>query len=288
MKRIISITLILLLLTGAACAETRESVIYLEGEPEPVTETLYETPWGFSFWYDADLLTVDESMSENGYSLTVYPTDNVLGVYMEIMLPEAIFMDSWEYLESNTGSDTEYESYYTDTGTEILGYVQPAFDNDVIQGFYAASSNNKDQVAIFIYCLTEAWEGWGHRLLHTLQTITFGPLPAIRADWGEDYEVAPSVTVSDDEYSTWVLFSASRPVSDFKVLALDMNDEFEFEAEPVYSLGTLTPGAPVRVSLAFYGDIPNNGISFVDEDGTLCRYAVDMSGEDGSLYLWAF
>ena len=151
MKRIISITLILLLLTGAACAETRESVIYLEGEPEPVTETLYETPWGFSFWYDADLLTVDESMSENGYSLTVYPTDNVLGVYMEIMLPEAIFMDSWEYLESNTGSDTEYESYYTDTGTEILGYVQPAFDNDVIQGFYAASSNNKDQVAIFIY-----------------------------------------------------------------------------------------------------------------------------------------
>ena len=96
------------------------------------------------------------------------------------------------------------------------------------------------------------------------------------------------MTVSDDEYSTWVLFSASRPVSDFKVLALDMNDEFEFEAEPVYSLGTLTPGAPVRVSLAFYGDIPNNGISFVDEDGTLCRYAVDMSGEDGSLYLWAF
>ena len=288
MKRIFSITLILLLLTGAACAETRESVIYLEGEPEPVTETLYETPWGCSFWYDADLLTVDESMSENGYSLTVYPTDSVLGVYMEIMLPEAIGMDSWEYLESNTGFDTEYESYYTDTGTEILGYVKPAFDNDVIQGFYAASSNNKDQVAIFIYCLTEAWEGWGHRLLHTLQTITFGPLPAVLADWAENYEAAPSVTVSDDEYATWILFIARRPVSDFQVLALEMNEEYDFDAQTVYSLGTLTPGTPVRVSLTFYGDIPNNGISFVDGDGTFHRYAVDMSGEDGSLYLWAF
>ena len=289
MKRFLSVTLILLLLAGAAGAETRQGVIYLEGEPEPVTETLYETPWGFSFWYDADLLTVDTSQSESGYSLIIYPTDSELPVYMEMMLPEAIGTDTWQYLEDNRGSDTECESYYTDTGTEILGYVQPAFFNaDILQGYYAAASNEDDQVAVSISCPMEAWEGWGTRLFHTLMTVTFGPLPAIRADWGEEYAEVPSVPVSDDEDAAWILFTARRPVSDFQVLALDMNEDYEFEAETVSSLGELTPDAPLRVSLSFYGDIPNNGISFVDEDGTLCRYAVDMSGEDGSLYLWGF
>ena len=289
MKRILAIAWILLLLVGAACAETRESVIYLEGEPEPVTETLYESPHGFYFWYDAETLTVDDSQSESGYSVMVSPAGYDLPVYMEIMLPEALGMEAWEFLDVNTGFDTEYESYYTETGTEILGYVRTAsFNDEIMQGFYAASSNDNKQTAVLISCPTEAWEGWGHRLLHTLQTISFGPLPAVRADWGEANGDALSVTVSDDEYSTWVLFTARRPVSDFQVLALEMNEDFEFDAKSVYSLGTLTPGAPVRVSLAFYGDIPNNGISFTDEDGTLCRYAVDMSGEDGSLYLWEF
>lgn len=290
MKRTILAFLIFVLLTCAACAETRQGVIYLEGEPEPITETLYETAWGFSFWYDADLLAVDDSQSESGYSLMLFPRESGdLPVYMEIMLPEALGTTAWNVLEANAEEGIEYESLYTETGTEILGYTKPAdFNEAIIQGFYTAASADDKQVMVFFSCPMEAMEGWGHRLLHTLQTITFGPLPAIRADWGEDYEAVPSVTVSDDEYATWILFIARRPVSDFQVLALDMNDEFEFEAEPVYSLGTLTPGAPVRVSLAFYGDIPNNGISFVDEDGTLCRYAVDMSGEDGSLYLWAF
>ena len=96
------------------------------------------------------------------------------------------------------------------------------------------------------------------------------------------------MSVSDDDYSTWVFFTFRRSVSDFQVLALEMNEEYEFDTQAVCSLGTLTPETPVSVSLSFYGDIPNNGISFVDEDGSLRRYAVDMSGEDGSLYLWAF
>ena len=42
------------------------------------------------------------------------------------------------------------------------------------------------------------------------------------------------------------------------------------------------------VKTVFYGLIPNNGISYVDETGATRTFAVDMSGEDGSLYLWEF
>ncbi|MBR5109555.1 MAG: hypothetical protein IK099_05110 [Clostridia bacterium] len=289
MKRFLAIVMVLMLLAGAACAETRESVVYLEGEAEPITETLYETAWGFSIWYDADLLDVDDSMSESGYSLMISPAEYDLPVYMEIMLPQALGTTAWDFLGVNAGKDTEYENLYTDSGTEIIGYTKSAdFNDEIIQGFYIATSINGEQAAVYISFPQEMWEGWGTRLLHTMQTITFGPLPAVRADWGEENEDAISVTVSDDEYAVWILFTARRPVSDFQVLALDFNDNYELEAKAAASLGTLKPDRPVRVSLSFYGDIPNNGISFVDEDGAFCRYAVEMSGLDGSLFLGAF
>ena len=65
MKRMILPCLIVMMLVCAACAETRHGVVYLEGEPEPVTETLYETPWGFSFWYDAETFEVIETVNNN-------------------------------------------------------------------------------------------------------------------------------------------------------------------------------------------------------------------------------
>ena len=76
MKRLLLTFMIAALMISLARAETRQSVIYLEGEPEPITETLYETAKGFSFWYDADMLTVDDGMSESGYSLMLFPRES--------------------------------------------------------------------------------------------------------------------------------------------------------------------------------------------------------------------
>ena len=50
----------------------------------------------------------------------------------------------------------------------------------------------------------------------------------------------------------------------------------------------LNPEEPVRISLTFWGDMPNNGIAFTDEDDETHCFAVDMSGENGELYLWEF
>jgi len=61
MKKIISMILMILLLSGMACAgevQTRESIVMVEGCGETITETLYESPQGFRIWYPADLFTV--------------------------------------------------------------------------------------------------------------------------------------------------------------------------------------------------------------------------------------
>lgn len=99
--------------------------------------------------------------------------------------------------------------------------------------------------------------------------------------------------VGDEESRTMLLFTAEKTVTDFKVLALssfdfDENGNTSFSTETVYEQSELTPDRPLLAGLVFLGDIPNNGISYVDENGVEKRYAVDMSGRDGSLFLWEF
>lgn len=291
MKRITAMLLVFLLLAGAAQAETRQGVIYLEGEPEPITETLYETPWGFSFWYDADLFTVDDSQSESGESLMICPAGSDLPIFLEIMTPIAVGVPAEKYLEINGMDASNEDEYPCENGGMLKGFAEYAdFNEEILQSFYVAQAGD-EWAAAYISCPVEAWEGYGHRLTGILKTIAFGPLPAVRVEEVEEDEDIPSVVIGDEDYNTCVVFTARRPVKDFQVLDLEMSeesDEMAFLTTTLYTQDELTPNAPLRVSLTFWGDIPNNGISFVDEDGTLHRYAVDMSGEDGSLYLWAF
>lgn len=105
MKRGIITLLAVLFLAFPAQARTREAVYTAEGEEETVVETLYRSSLGFSFWYDADLFRVDETMSEDGLSLIVFPKSGDLPVYLEIMLPESQGVLPWKYLELNSEPD---------------------------------------------------------------------------------------------------------------------------------------------------------------------------------------
>lgn len=87
-----------------------------------------------------------------------------------------------------------------------------------------------------------------------------------------------------------VLFTPSRSVKDFKLLALtiedvDENGNIKFAAEEVYFRERLDPECPLAAALDFFGDIPNNGFSYVDDNGTTKSYAVNISGEDGSIIM---
>lgn len=90
-----------------------------------------------------------------------------------------------------------------------------------------------------------------------------------------------------------VLFTTTKTVSDFKILHLtcetiDDDGNITFAVEETYSQPELTPDRPLVAGLEFPGDMPSNGISYVDADGVTRKYAVDMSGMDGSLFLWEF
>lgn len=90
------------------------------------------------------------------------------------------------------------------------------------------------------------------------------------------------------------IFTASRTVADLKVLALTCEDIDEdgnitFSVEELMTIPEFTADSVLNASLEYIGTIPNNGISYTDPDtGKTRRFAVNMSGKDGSLFLWEF
>ena len=90
-----------------------------------------------------------------------------------------------------------------------------------------------------------------------------------------------------------VAFSTDSLVENFKVLALsledvDENGQMTFSEKQLYTLDSLTSERPLVVAMTFYGSVPRYGISYVDQNGTERRFAVEMSGEDGSILLREF
>lgn len=123
--------------------------------------------------------------------------------------------------------------------------------------------------------------------------VTTQGLP-VKVQFVEDYGAIgghDEFNLNDDEMTVKVVFSTESTVTDFRVLSISMQDyddsgNFTFAAEELFTLAELTPERPLEAGLQFIGTIPNNGISFVDPDGNTKYYAVDMSGRDGSLFLW--
>lgn len=107
------------------------------------------------------------------------------------------------------------------------------------------------------------------------------------SDLGEHDEFS----INDEELTVKVVFTADTVVTDFRVLSISMQDyddegNFTFAVEDMYTQPELTPERPLEAGLVFLGDIPNNGIAFTAPDGNTKYYTVDMSGRDGSLFLW--
>ena len=102
-----------------------------------------------------------------------------------------------------------------------------------------------------------------------------------------------TISITDSETQVNVMISAYDTVTDLKILSLtceniDDNGNITFAVSEVYSQPELAAGSYIVAGMEFFGLIPNNGISYVDTDGVEKRYAIDMSGEDGSLFLWEF
>lgn len=119
----------------------------------------------------------------------------------------------------------------------------------------------------------------------------------IRAQFAEEVEEKfdsyEEFTASDVEPQVRILFQTNRPVKDFKFLNvqvenIDENGKAKFSHQEVYTLNELTPKRPLIVILTFYGDLPNNGFSYVNEKGETKYFTVELSGKDDGLLLTEF
>lgn len=180
MKKFLAILTACMLLCGAAMAETtsaadtRVSVILIEGTEEEITETLYESEQGYSLWYDAERLVPtelyghtcfapDATIEEPAISLLIVDTDinpedgeAFLGEAVGGYGPEAeISEPAWETLENGI----------------TIGTIS-AVEEGVVYRFYLVMDD------VNVLCLTatyplEAAEGFGVRFDHMVRTIEF-------------------------------------------------------------------------------------------------------------------
>ncbi len=95
---------------------------------------------------------------------------------------------------------------------------------------------------------------------------------------------------STDEYAFYAVFRTDVKITDVKVLGLTFVDADEsgvitFNKEVLHTVDEIGPDFNLAVHLTAEGSIPAYGISYVDADGTVKSFSVNMSGEDGSLYL---
>lgn len=108
----------------------------------------------------------------------------------------------------------------------------------------------------------------------------------VKSDYS-DYEM---VNLDAGDLAEEVAIFSAVPMSDFRVLNLTFKDVDEdgkliFDTEEAYYIEEVL--MPVVIKMCFTGDIPNVGISFV-QDGVTKYYGITISGMDGSLQLIEF
>ncbi|MGM9550553.1 MAG: hypothetical protein ACI3V5_12020 [Faecousia sp.] len=241
----------------------------VDGKPELVFEGWYRSSYvymgdGYFYYYGSN------SASESGQGV-FYLTKNGTGLECESFLFTGLNSDGdLEVYRNETGSWNPAESEKSDMTAEDFWALDPPGDPLPLTPFSGTdgASAKEPRVPVSVRYLTEAGE--------------------VDCGW---------VTLYDGPDSCCILFTTDSRVTDFTLLDLSVEDFTEsgaviFSATPVAfdeerdSLpSVMTPDTPVAVQLIFPGDLPAYGISYVDAGGDLRRFAIEVSGYDGSVLL---
>lgn len=116
-------------------------------------------------------------------------------------------------------------------------------------------------------------------------------VPDIEGEWAKDIQLGPhdEFIANTTQPQVGIVFFACRPVRNFKVLALEPKGydtqakKMIYKITELYTKDVLRPEVPLLVKTTLFGDMPNNGFSYTDINGKTRYFAVNPSGEDGSL-----
>ena len=199
------ITVCLLLFLPTALAETRQGVIYLEGQQESIEETLFDSSLGFSFWYANQRLEAYEGEA-NGLN----------GVVVG-----ALYSDGYMVLSMITEEDAE--EYAEDLDIDIAeksasSRVQMDIYREEEQGtvYFLTLIAEKGQYlrAVGEYPL-EAAEGNAKYLQKALDSVTFlseydaAFLKELPGTWAEEYEGIRTVLTLEENGDASLEFSGT-------------------------------------------------------------------------------
>ncbi len=111
-------------------------------------------------------------------------------------------------------------------------------------------------------------------------------LGAFSSETEADYRFDASL----EEPAAGILYTAGEDVTLFQVLSLDteLTDDGtgKYHVRVLCTVPEMEKGTTVLVRVSFIGDLPENGIAYMDRNGDRHVCAVEMSGEDGSLRMW--
>lgn len=123
-----------------------------------------------------------------------------------------------------------------------------------------------------------------------------GTVPPVEIRWQHEvtpdasYLVNQTIPFGPQVVPSHLVFRAKEDLPGFQLLDMEMmhwDDAANmgvFWVKKIFSLRTLTPAHPLPVTVAFYGDLPNVGFSYLTAEGERRCFAVGLSGKDGSLY----
>lgn len=234
----------------------------------PCTLTLHEDGW-------IELLTDSEYMYKSTLNLLGVTEDGVVCQYR--LYPDA-------YLEEADG--VPY------CGTVAF---RAEYDQDAWEEVLYVTTLGVDVVGILDDtpgAITRMTRSDGDRMPGGAGPVGPGPVSARYLE-AADGAVAYQVTLSDDEYATSVLFTTEKPVTNFTLLELSLQEMTE-DGKPIFSATPLevdglpqvmTAETPIAVQMTFFGDLPGYGFSYVDDNGYGRRIALLQSGYDGSIIL---
>ena len=219
--------------------------------------------------------------AERDYSILYGVWTSQSGDWQIYILPDGTYHFSRPdgYFTGSVQSEKGGYGMYLNDGSRLLNDSFLSFDQD--DGNCLTYVNGDGQV--YLYHSAEQYEGYDYQLV----TLYWGDAIS------QLFSVYDHCRVDRTDNPADILVSVQYPVTDFKVLDLQLKDvsqagELSFNVSEVYELPILLPRRPALLTLAFAGDIPNRGISFTDPNGNVRRYYISVSGYDGSYSLTEF
>lgn len=190
---------------------------------------------------------------------------------------------------------------------ECLDYYFTAPQNGSLAYYHNTSGSNDRNASKRLNMTEDAFEELRNEYMNDVTMLELIPVENyhkqgakglayqhLKLDWLQDAQADVQqygmVKVPNASEFVKVVLRSDKSLSNFKVLSLtllsvDEQGNAHFDAQPVYRQELLMADTPLVMQLADTEAVPANAIAFDDELGRERRFAVSISGMDGSLQL---